>query len=232
MCTATHHNTLQHTATHCNTLQHAATHGNTPRTRVYMHTVWVCNHQRSTRCTWSRGSFLRIAPCTRSFLNRWRRHQRSAPCTAYCIWSVISSISNFNWWSGSLGLFCHVPLKRDQGHWDWKLRLNNTPNAIGCTSEKRSIYTYDLMAPPPVAEEAGCHASYMCHDSFMCVAGPIHMCDIMHLCIWYDSFVQLHPSDLMAPPPVAEGAASLSVPFDQGIWCVTWLIHMYYMTHS
>ena len=28
---------------------------------------------------------------------------------------------------------------------------------------------------------------------------------------------QLHPSDLMAPPPATEGAASLEVPFPQGI---------------
>ena len=32
--------------------------------------------------------------------------------TPYCIWSVISSISNLNQESSSLGLFCHVPLKR------------------------------------------------------------------------------------------------------------------------
>jgi len=24
-------------------------------------------------------------------------------------------------------------MRRDQGDWDWKLRLNDTPNAIGCT---------------------------------------------------------------------------------------------------
>jgi len=36
-------------------------------------------------------------------------------CTAYCMWSDISSISNLNRCSISLGLFCHVPLKRNQG---------------------------------------------------------------------------------------------------------------------
>jgi len=35
-------------------------------------------------------------------------------CTAYCMWSVISSIPNLNPCSSSLGLFCHAPLKRDQ----------------------------------------------------------------------------------------------------------------------
>jgi len=53
-------------------------------------------------------------------------------CTAYCIWSVISSFSNLNRRSSSLGLFCHVPLKRDQGDWHQRLWLKDTPNAIGC----------------------------------------------------------------------------------------------------
>jgi len=39
---------------------------------------------------------------------------------------------NRNRCSSSLGLFCHVPLKRDQGDWDRRLGLNATPNAIGC----------------------------------------------------------------------------------------------------
>ena len=34
----------------------------------------------------------------------------------------------YNW------LFYHVPLKRDQGNWDGRLRLNDIPNAIGCTT--------------------------------------------------------------------------------------------------
>jgi len=58
---------------------------------------------------------------------------------AYCIWSVISSFSNLNWWSSSLGLFYHVPLKRDQGDSDWKLRLNDTPNTlVDCTKNLRA----------------------------------------------------------------------------------------------
>jgi len=52
--------------------------------------------------------------------------------TAYSIWIFISSLSNLNRWSSSLGLFYHVQLKRDQGDWDWRLRINDTPNAIGC----------------------------------------------------------------------------------------------------
>ena len=52
--------------------------------------------------------------------------------TAYCMWSVISSFSNLNRWSSSLGLFYRVPLKRDQGDWDWRLRFNDTAHARGC----------------------------------------------------------------------------------------------------
>jgi len=54
--------------------------------------------------------------------------------TACCLWSVISSFSKLNRWSSSLGLFYHVPLKRDQGDWDWdwRLRLDGAPYAIGC----------------------------------------------------------------------------------------------------
>ena len=52
--------------------------------------------------------------------------------TAYCIWSVISSFSFLNRWSSSLGFCYHVPLNRDQSDWDWGIRLNDTPNAIGC----------------------------------------------------------------------------------------------------
>jgi len=54
--------------------------------------------------------------------------------TACRIWSVISTISNLNPWSSSLGLFCHVPLKRNQQDWDWRLRFNDTPSAIGYTN--------------------------------------------------------------------------------------------------
>ena len=33
--------------------------------------------------------------------------------------------------SSSLGLWYHVPLQRDQGDWDRRLRLSYNPNAIG-----------------------------------------------------------------------------------------------------
>jgi len=61
--------------------------------------------------------------------------------TAHCIWSVISSSSNLNRWSSPLGLFYHVPLKKDQGDWDWRLRFNDIPNAIGCTYHPYGLAT-------------------------------------------------------------------------------------------
>ena len=34
----------------------------------------------------------------------------------------------------SLGLFCHLPLKRNQWDWNWRVRMNGTPTAIACMS--------------------------------------------------------------------------------------------------
>jgi len=69
----------------------------------------------------------------------------SCMSTAYCIGSVIFPFSNLNWWSSSPGLFSHVPLKRDQGDWDWRLRFNDNPNAIGCTNMGYYVYTHVCM---------------------------------------------------------------------------------------
>jgi len=51
------------------------------------------------------------------------------------------SFLHFNRWSSSLGLFSHVLLKRDQGDWDRRLRLNVTPNATGRTCIYTNEYT-------------------------------------------------------------------------------------------
>jgi len=58
--------------------------------------------------------------------------------TDYCIWV---SFLHFNRWSSPLGLFSHVLLKRDQGDWDRRLRLNVTPNATGRTCIYTNEYT-------------------------------------------------------------------------------------------
>ena len=49
-------------------------------------------------------------------------------------------ISNLN----LLGVFCHVSLKRDPGDWDWKLRLNDTPNTIAVHSLVDTLMSYTL----------------------------------------------------------------------------------------
>jgi len=61
-------------------------------------------------------------------------------CTVYFIWSAISSFSNLNWCSSSPGLFYHVPLKRDRGDWDWRLRWNVTRNTISYNFYKNVFY--------------------------------------------------------------------------------------------
>ena len=58
--------------------------------------------------------------------------------TCYCIWSVISSFSIFDWWSSSLGLFYHVPLKRDQGNWDWREKCRGTSH---CCKRRYGVAT-------------------------------------------------------------------------------------------
>jgi len=49
-------------------------------------------------------------------------------------------LRNLNRWSCSLGLFCRVPLKRCQWYGNWRLKLNDTPNAIGCTWVTNYVY--------------------------------------------------------------------------------------------
>ena len=57
-CSATYHNTLQHSATHCNTLQHTATHRNAlqhtaPHCNTLQHTTTHCNtlQHTTTHCS-------------------------------------------------------------------------------------------------------------------------------------------------------------------------------------
>ena len=48
--------------------------------------------------------------------------------TAYCISCAVSSISNLNRWSSSLGLFCHVPLQKKRR----RLRLEKMTLQVQC----------------------------------------------------------------------------------------------------
>ena len=94
--------------------------------------------------------------------SRWHMHMLH---TAYCIRSVISSFSNLNRRSGPLGLFYYVPLKRDQGDWDWRLRLNDTPNAIGCTSTPQT-HAYVMTV---IFRIAGCAIARCLDDASICL---------------------------------------------------------------
>ena len=103
---------------------------------------WWDANAKDTIATWWNDCFKLHAP--------WLCHQHSwklkqmkqlLNITACCIRSVISSSSNLNPWSSTLGLFYHVPLQRDQGDWDWRLRSNDTPNAIGLAELFNFVHT-------------------------------------------------------------------------------------------
>jgi len=100
-------------------------------------------------------SMRQLIQCANSFK---ARHD-----TAYCIWSVISSFSNLNRSSSSRRLFYHVLLKKDQGFWDWRLRLYDTPNATGCIYTNSSLNQRNLKlrvgeweSPVPLIEWSIC----------------------------------------------------------------------------
>jgi len=68
-----------------------------------------------------------------------------------------------------LGLFCHVPWKRDQGDWEWRLKINDTPNAKDCTP--RALLRVAFLFPMSLF-----YVSFLClffmslfHDSFLCL---------------------------------------------------------------
>jgi len=108
--------------------------------------------------------------------------------TAYCVWSVISSVSNLNRWSSSLGLFCHVLLKRDQRDGDWKLRVNDAPNTIGGTSVIWDM-THSYVGHVPFM--CGTWLIHMC-DWFVCVVSLIHMCDRFKAQLLFDLVTQIN----------------------------------------
>jgi len=60
--------------------------------------------------------------------------------TAYCIWSVVSSVWYFDWWSSSLDLSCYVPCRRDLRDWEQRLRSNDTLNTQGCTFDLNNVW--------------------------------------------------------------------------------------------
>jgi len=103
--------------------------------------------------------------------NRVMSHSHFNSHTAYCIWNVKTWFSNFNHWSSSPSLFYHVPLKRDQGDWDSRLRLNDTPNAIGCIWHD-SLYSY--------LDQVHTHSHAASQIELCLIHFSIHIIDMTH----------------------------------------------------
>jgi len=143
-------NVLQHTATQYNILQHSKSSCHLLDPLLFIDSIMITllfldftiytdgmpddttGWRRPIGCLKSQDSFRKRATNYRALLRKMTYKDKasygsSPPCT-----SVASSFSNLNQCSSSLGLFYLVPLKRNQGDWDWRLRLNDAPNAIGC----------------------------------------------------------------------------------------------------
>jgi len=109
-----------------------------PRTRLFF---------KESFCIYEKNHFPPLNP-QQSFAKRIHRAAQDLGCMnlySRCIWSVLSSISYLNRSSSSLYLFCHVLLKRSQWDWDWRLRSNKTPHAIGYAN-RLYIHTHILHA--------------------------------------------------------------------------------------
>ena len=94
--------------------------------------IWLYVLRTYSYCIWRV-----ISPILQSQVRESHVTVRESYVTVYCIWRVISPISSLNQFSSSLGLFCHVPFKRDQLDWDWRIWWNGTPHAMGCTCAYR-----------------------------------------------------------------------------------------------
>ena len=134
--TASHYNTPQHTAAHCNALP---TSGEISVSTYVLVELRRRNSKKNKKRKKSPDFFRDHASMGGS---NHLTSQKSARDAMYHT-QIWFSIDN-------LGLFCHVPLKRDQWEWDWRLRWNDTLHAI----------TYDLLSPLPTSNPAtNCDAS-------------------------------------------------------------------------
>jgi len=93
------------------------------------------------------------------FLKRKAQKNKCGQVAAYCVWSVISSISNLNRKSISQCLFCHVLLKIDQWDWHRRLQLKDTPNAIIGKSRGTISFLFPLMKARWGSNTAGTQSS-------------------------------------------------------------------------
>ena len=121
--------TQQHTATHCNTRQHTATFCNKPQRYVpHLHNVdFSRRHVRYVKKMQHTATHCNTLQRTATHCNTvgcYVSHMESRKFDAVCLnccllhaccrWSIICPASDLNRGSSSLGLFCHVPLNRDQ----------------------------------------------------------------------------------------------------------------------
>jgi len=114
-----------------------------------------------------------------------------------------------NWSSISLRLrvFCHVPLKGDQWDCDWRIRLNDTPNAIGCIRIPHLFRCFRVVLVGSFWWNSRIKVTVMDASVLQCITaihaclsrvwvygGLIHPCAITHSHVWYDSFQVASPT--------------------------------------
>jgi len=104
-----------------------------------VHTSWMI-----LQPIWKNKTYMKKRPMNGTY--EWK--ETYYYITAHCIWSIISSFSNLNRCSRSLGLFCHVSLKRDPPDWDWIFRSKGL--ALEASRQKeispwfKETYEWDL----------------------------------------------------------------------------------------
>ena len=108
-------------------------------------------------------------------------------CTAYSIWSVACSVSRLNDDARTMMHFCRSLLpcsleKIDQWDWDWRLRSNDTPNAVGC------IFCVSCMCCMYVTPCVW-HVSSVLHVFASCMRHLCMCCMHVTPCVLHVSFV-------------------------------------------
>ena len=132
-----HCNTLQHTATHCNLLQHTAAHCNTLQHTEHC-TLSTLSTLRSKHTVLRLSvTVLRLSVTVLRLSVTVLRLSVTVlrVSVLYSILNLECHLSNLKiqsniWFPMSL---CHVPLKTDQFDWEWRMRLDDTSNFVGCT---------------------------------------------------------------------------------------------------
>jgi len=123
------------------------------------------------------------------------QHQISKISTAYCIWSVVSSISNLNWCSRSLGLFCHVPSTRDKGDRVRRLRLNEWHSKCDRLYQISKISAniwWGPLSPPVTWDSAKVTWNSCMWDTPRCHNTKFHKYICVHICVLYIIYIYIY----------------------------------------